>query len=57
MQPINIVTSVNNDIADRTARLSPPARATLQYYAQYYATGAAKAGTVNTSVQYTMQYQ
>ncbi|WP_266159225.1 fimbrial protein [Dyella silvatica] len=30
---------------------------TLNYYAQYYATAAAGAGSVNTSVQFTMQYQ
>jgi major type 1 subunit fimbrin (pilin) len=31
--------------------------ATLNYYAQYYATAAAGAGSVATSVQYTMLYQ
>ncbi|HEY0505032.1 MAG TPA: type 1 fimbrial protein [Lysobacter sp.] len=31
--------------------------ATLSYYAQYFATGAAGAGSVSTSVQYTMIYQ
>lgn len=31
--------------------------ATLNYYAQYYATGAATAGTANSSVQFTMLYQ
>jgi len=30
---------------------------TLNYYAQYYATAAAGAGTVATSVQFTMLYQ
>lgn len=29
----------------------------LNYYAQYFATGAAGAGTVSTSVQFTMLYQ
>ncbi|MFC3550753.1 fimbrial protein [Lysobacter cavernae] len=31
--------------------------ANLNYYAQYYALGQATAGTVSTSVQFTMQYQ
>lgn len=31
--------------------------AALNYYAEYYATGAAKAGDVATSVQYTINYQ
>ncbi|KUM02566.1 type 1 fimbrial protein [Chromobacterium subtsugae] len=31
--------------------------ATMNYYAQYYATGAATAGSVNSSVQYSMTYQ
>jgi len=31
--------------------------ATLNYYAQYIATGAATAGAANTSVMYTMAYQ
>ncbi len=30
---------------------------TLNYFAQYYATGAATAGAVNTSLQYTISYQ
>lgn len=30
--------------------------ATLNFFAQYYATGAATAGAVNTSVQFTMNY-
>lgn len=29
----------------------------LNYYAQYFATAAAAAGTVSTTVQFTMQYQ
>ena len=31
--------------------------AALNYYAEYYATGAAEAGSVATSVQYTINYQ
>lgn len=30
---------------------------TLNYYAQYYATGASTAGTVDTQVDYTMTYE
>jgi major type 1 subunit fimbrin (pilin) len=55
-QPINIVTSLNNDIATNGADISSGS-GNLQYYSQYYSTGAAEAGSVNTSVQYTMQYQ
>jgi major type 1 subunit fimbrin (pilin) len=56
LQPINITTGENNTLASNGATISG-GDATLNYFAQYYATGAAQAGNVNTSVQYTMQYQ
>ncbi|MFM0730245.1 fimbrial protein [Paraburkholderia sediminicola] len=56
MQPINIVTGLNNDIAGNGATITTGS-ANLNYFAQYYATGKATAGPVSTSVQYTMQYQ
>nr|WKF59873.1 Major fimbrial subunit SMF-1 [Paraburkholderia busanensis] len=56
MQPINITTNANNDISTNSATIAGGA-ANLKYFAQYYSTGVATAGTVNTSVQYTMQYQ
>ncbi|MFM0648391.1 fimbrial protein [Paraburkholderia bryophila] len=56
MQPINITTNANNDISTNAATISTGG-ASLKYFAQYYATGKATAGTVSTSVQYTMQYQ
>ena len=56
MQPINILTNANNDVAANGAVISGGA-AMLNYFAQYYATGKAQPGSVNTSVQYTMQYQ
>jgi major type 1 subunit fimbrin (pilin) len=56
MQPINILTSLNNSLDTNGTAITAGA-GTLQYYSQYYATGASKAGTVNASVQYTMQYQ
>lgn len=56
LQPINILTNTNNDVATSGAAISGGA-ATLNYFAQYYATGKATAGSVNTSVEYTMQYQ
>jgi major type 1 subunit fimbrin (pilin) len=56
MQPINILTNQNNDLATNGAAISGGA-AMLNYFAQYYATGKATAGSVNTTVQYTLQYQ
>lgn len=54
--PINVVTGENNDIAGNgTAIVS--GGADMKYFAEYYATGAATAGPVNTSVQYTVDYQ
>ncbi|EIF35486.1 P pilus assembly protein, pilin FimA [Burkholderia sp. Ch1-1] len=56
MQPINVATGANNDIATNAATITGD-KATLQYFAQYYATGVAAPGTVSSSVQYTMEYQ
>lgn len=56
MQPINITTNANNDISADSTMISGGG-ANLKYFAQYYSTGKATAGTVSTSVQYTMQYQ
>lgn len=55
-QPINITTNANNDIATNGVAISG-GNAVMNYFAQYYATGAAQPGSVNTSVQYTLQYQ
>ncbi|MGB8419910.1 type 1 fimbrial protein [Paraburkholderia sp.] len=56
MNPITITTNSGNQLATEGAAITGGA-ADLKYYARYYATGAATAGTVNTQVQYTMQYQ
>jgi major type 1 subunit fimbrin (pilin) len=56
MQPINILTGANNDINTNGAAIVG-GDATLNYFAQYFATGKAEAGSVATSVQYTMQYR
>lgn len=56
MQPINVLTNGNNDLVANGAVISGGA-AMLNYFAQYYATGKAQPGNVNTSVQYTLQYQ
>ncbi|MBP0592718.1 type 1 fimbrial protein [Paraburkholderia sp. LEh10] len=55
-EPISILTQDNNDISTDGATITGGA-ATLNYFAQYYATGEAQPGNVSTSVQYTMQYQ
>ena len=54
--PINVVTGENNDMAGNGAAIVSGA-ANLKYFAEYYATGKATAGPVNTSVQYTVDYQ
>ena len=54
--PINVVTGANNDMAGNGVAIVSGA-ADLKYFAEYYATGAATAGPVNTSVQYTVDYQ
>ena len=56
MQPINILTGQNNDVASNGTAITGGS-AVLKYFAQYYATDKAQAGSVSTSVQYTMQYQ
>ncbi|ANB75051.1 fimbrial protein [Paraburkholderia phytofirmans OLGA172] len=56
MNPINITTNSNNKLADDGVAITG-GDATLQYFARYFATGKAEAGSVNTSVQYTIQYQ
>jgi major type 1 subunit fimbrin (pilin) len=56
LQPINIVTSANNDFTTDGTSITSGA-GNLKYFAQYFATGAATAGEVKASVQYTMQYQ
>lgn len=56
MNPINVTTNSNNQLTTNGDAILGGA-ATLKYFARYYATGKATAGTVNTSVQYTMQYQ
>jgi major type 1 subunit fimbrin (pilin) len=54
--PINVVTGENNDMAGNGVAVVAGA-ADLKYFAEYYATGKATAGPVNTSVQYTVDYQ
>ena len=56
MQPINITTNSNNQLETNGGAITSGA-ADLKYFARYYATGAATAGSVNTSVQFSMQYQ
>ncbi|MGF6898825.1 fimbrial protein [Paraburkholderia sp. GAS348] len=56
MSPINITTNSGNQLATNGVAITGGV-ANLQYYARYFATGKATAGTVDTSVQYTMQYQ
>jgi major type 1 subunit fimbrin (pilin) len=56
LSPINITTNSNNQLATDGAAITGGA-ADLKYFARYYATGKAEAGTVNASVQFSMQYQ
>lgn len=56
MAPINVTTNSNNQLATNGAAITGGA-ADLKYYARYYATGQATAGTVISSVQFSMQYQ
>ncbi|KVN39766.1 fimbrial protein [Burkholderia pyrrocinia] len=41
----------------QSVAISAAGTATLKYYAQYYATGAATAGAANSSVMYSLVYQ
>ncbi|SOE93240.1 major type 1 subunit fimbrin (pilin) [Burkholderia sp. D7] len=54
--PINVVTGENNDMAGNGVAIVSNG-ADLKYFAEYYATGKATSGPVNTSVQYTVDYQ
>jgi major type 1 subunit fimbrin (pilin) len=54
--PINVVTGENNDMAGNGVAIVS-GNADLKYFAEYYATGKATAGPINTSVQYTVDYQ
>lgn len=56
MKPINITNDANNNTPADGATITD-GTATLTYFAQYYAMDKATAGTVNTSIQYTMAYQ
>jgi major type 1 subunit fimbrin (pilin) len=56
LQPINITTNANNTL-DTNGVALVGGGATLNYYAQYYATAKATSGNINTRVQYTMDYQ
>ncbi|TDY20291.1 major type 1 subunit fimbrin (pilin) [Paraburkholderia sp. BL6665CI2N2] len=56
MQPINITNDSNNNTQQNAATITGGA-ATLTYFAQYYATGAATPGPFNTSIQYSMFYE
>ncbi|WP_434629542.1 fimbrial protein [Chromobacterium sp. CV08] len=48
--------NLNNNANSQVVPISG-GNATMNYYAQYIATGAAGAGSVSTSVQYSMTYQ
>ncbi|RMD01517.1 type 1 fimbrial protein [Aquitalea palustris] len=55
-QAINVATNTNSQTVTLSGS-SPNKTGTMNYYAQYIATGGAStAGTVNTSVQYSMIY-
>lgn len=56
MAPIDIRTNSNNDLATNGVAVTGNA-ADLKYYARYFAKAAATAGTVNSTVQFSMQYQ
>ena len=55
LNPINIATGANNG-AGSGGTTSAAGALTLNYYAQYYATGAAGSGAVSTNVTYALVY-
>lgn len=54
-QPINLATNAGSQTVTLTGTAGSMS-GTMKYYAQYLATGAAGAGTVASSVQYSMIY-
>ena len=54
--PVFAVGSNGSQAGSQIVTTDVTGAAALDYYAEYFATGAAGAGTVNTSVQYTIVY-
>jgi major type 1 subunit fimbrin (pilin) len=53
---LGVITAGVEEQGDVTVSISSGS-GTLEYYAQYYATGASTAGAVSTSVDYTIEYE